>query len=304
LNSGVKRHDYRLFGLAIRSEVELGELAPLPEANNHDVVIRQDTLSEDLPCTAGYHQLHDGGLLVIENVGRFLARDGRDLLVEPAVGVPSRNLRLFLLGSAMAMLLHQRGLLPLHANAVVLDGSAYAFTGPSGSGKSTLAAWFQDRGLSLLCDDVCVIDFEANERPVAWPGLPRLRLWRDALERSGRKATDFRRSYEEEGGELEKYDVPAAARLVDRPYPLGGIVLLDRGNQARLDRLSAAEGFATIFGNLYRGEFLSGSQREAAWRACLRVAAQVPVSRWWRPWSVADYDRHVQELLARIGDDS
>ena len=261
-----------------------------------------DHLPRGLPCTTGHYQLDGGGLLVVENIGRFFARGGGELLVEPAAGAPPRNLRLFLLGSAMGMLLHQRGLLPLHANAVVIGGRAVAFTGPSGAGKSTLAAWFRDFGYELLCDDVCVIAQDEAGAAVVYPGLPRLRLWRDALERSGRAAADFQRSYEEEGGDLEKYDVPAAAaRRAERGYPLGGIVLLERGDEARLEPLSAAQGLATIFGNLYRGEFLSGSQHEDAWRACLRVAVQVPVSRWSRPWSVADYDAHVQELLGRIG---
>src|SRR5687767_37791 len=80
--------------------------------------------------------------------------DATSILVSPAPAVPEQNLRLYLLGSAFGALLHQRGLLPLHANAVEIDGKAVAFMGASGEGKSTLAAWFHDRGFNIIADDV------------------------------------------------------------------------------------------------------------------------------------------------------
>ena len=111
---------------------------------------------------------------------------------------------LYLLGSARGALLHQRGLLPLHANAVVLAGRAIAFCGHSGAGKSTIAAWFHDRGDPILADDICAVDGAATGEIIAYPGVPRLRLWRDALEKGGREASGYRRSFDS----LDKWDVP------------------------------------------------------------------------------------------------
>ena len=79
------------------------------------------------------------------------------------------------------MILHQRSLLPLHANAMVVEGRAIGFMGHPGAGKSTLAAWFHDRGFDVLADDVCVVTPGPDGRPLAHPGIPRLRLWREAL---------------------------------------------------------------------------------------------------------------------------
>jgi hypothetical protein len=50
-----------------------------------------------------------------------------------------------LLYLCLALLLPDSGTLLLHADAVALDGVAYAFLGPSGSGKSTLAHWLVER---------------------------------------------------------------------------------------------------------------------------------------------------------------
>ena len=126
--------------------------------------------------------MEGGALLVVDKTARYFVADGSRIVVQPEEGASSRNVRLFLLGSAFGLLLHQRGLLPLHANAVEIDGRAVAFAGGPGAGKSTLAAWFSDRGFALIADDVAVIDFE-GKTPIIQPGLPRLRLWERAIER-------------------------------------------------------------------------------------------------------------------------
>lgn len=292
---------YRVFGLTLASELELSELQPLADSGPADVTISLGMLADDLPQEAGHHAQQDGGLLVIEGVGRFLARDGRSLQLEPVPNVPGRNLRLFVLGSGLGMILHQRGLLPLHANAVVIAGHAYAFTGPSGAGKSTLATWFWDHGYPLLCDDVCVIGFDAGGTACAWPGLPRVRLWQDALERSGRPCAAYQRSFVEEGDQPNKFDVPLiGATQPTEPHPLGGVLLLDRADEFRLERLSPADSLATLFANIYRGEYLGGRQHEGAWRSCLQLAAAVPVYRWARPWRLCDYDGQVASLVTSL----
>ena len=45
------------------------------------------------------------------------------------------DVRAYLLGTAIGALLHQRGLLPLHASAVEVNGRAVAFIAPAGHGK-------------------------------------------------------------------------------------------------------------------------------------------------------------------------
>ena len=77
--------------------------------------------------------------LVIPEAGSFAVRGGREIIVDALPEVPDRNLRLFLLGSAMGLLLHQRGLLPLHANAVSLGGRTIAVAGSKRCTSSSVA---------------------------------------------------------------------------------------------------------------------------------------------------------------------
>ena len=98
---------YRLFGLHVLSDLPLPELAPVDPAEEPDVRIILGAAAEAT-----------GTLLEIADIAQFQVEGGREIRVEPLPGVSERNIRLFLLGSAMGMLLHQRGLLPLHANAI------------------------------------------------------------------------------------------------------------------------------------------------------------------------------------------
>jgi energy-coupling factor transporter ATP-binding protein EcfA2 len=72
--------------------------------------------------------------------------------------------------------LRLRGVLALHASAVLLDGRAVALVGPSGSGKSTAAAAFASAGVPVLSDDVLAVRRVADDL-LAYPSYRLLRLW-------------------------------------------------------------------------------------------------------------------------------
>ena len=289
---------YSIFGLRIRSEVPLGEYFPqLPQDVPPDVEIREDRIDAAEVERAGYSQVEGGTLLTVPRVGRFLIRDGREITVDPAPESSPRNLRVFLLGSAFGALLHQRGLLPLHANAVEVDGNAVAFCGHSGAGKSTIAAWFMDRGHRVLADDVCVIAFDPGGQALAYPGIPRLRLWREALEASGRTAVGYERSFEG----ADKYDVPTAQERPDEPLPLSRIYLLGKATEdepkGRILRLGGVEAIDALVSNTYRGGYLSMIGRTGEHlMACVRIARAVPIFRAHRTWGFDDFDPQARLL--------
>ncbi|EWG98231.1 hypothetical protein [Halomonas sp. BC04] len=88
---------------------------------------------------------------------------------------------MYLLGTALGALLHQRHWFPLHVSALATPSGAWAFTGESGAGKSTLAAWLHHHcGWPLISDDVAVVK-PGEMIPRLHPGPPRLKLWQDAL---------------------------------------------------------------------------------------------------------------------------
>ena len=277
--------DYRMFGLAVRSDLAIPELPVAAIEGEPDAFIH-----------AG--QAQGGTLIAVDGIAEFAVSGGRDIWVSAAPGVSPRNVRLYLLGSAMGLLLHQRGLLPLHANAVEVGGKAVAFMGPSGSGKSTLAAWFHDRGHVVVADDVCVVRFSEGEVPFVVPGLPRLRLWKEALEASGRNAVNFKRSYAGDD-DWEKFDVPLdPASAPQGSTPLGAIYVLESGDVSRIELLAGIEAAEALFANTYRGHFITESgEPRLHWEACARLVRSTPIFRAVRQWGLGLMDEEAGRLL-------
>lgn len=290
--------DYAVFGLRVRSNVDLPELFPASGAGAPDVTIELGSIpmvtqGED----DGLNHVNGALVLVIPEVGRYRIEAGNRITVESEPGVPERNVRLFLLGSAFGVLLHQRGLLPLHANAIEIDGRAVAFMGPSGAGKSTLAAWFHDRGFRVIADDVCVVSFGLDGCPRAAPGLPRLRLWAEALELMGRDSQGLNRSFLND--EHEKFDVPMdAASAARSQMPLAAIYLLDQGGEFSIVPLRGIEAADAVFANTYRGGYLAKtSGQKEHWESAVRLVRGTPVFRAIRQWDPTALEEQCSRLL-------
>jgi hypothetical protein len=280
--------DYSVFGLHLRSELHLPELLAA-DPRSPQVVVRLGKLPHSTAAQPGLQPMQDGALLTVPNVARYAITDGSRITVDREPDVPDANVRLYLLGSAMGILLHQRGLLPLHANAVEIGDRAFAFMGPSGAGKSTLAAMFNDRGFRIVADDVCVVDFCESGQARVCPGVGRLRLWREALDATGRDVAVYQRSFS--GADApDKYDVPLIRSFEsDDALGLAAVYLLERGESFIIDQLTGLAAVEAVFANTYRGAYvpLVGSSHDH-WSACIRLVRNTPVFRAWRPWDLGD----------------
>lgn len=292
------QHDYHVFGLRVRSELALPELFPSDNQAEPDVTIRTGAVAPPATREPGLHVQNGALLLVVPHVARFRIEQGTAITVEPENNVPDRNVRVYLLGSAMGAILHQRGLLPLHANAVEIDGNAIAFMAPSGGGKSTLAAWFHDHGYRVIADDVCVVGFDPTANPYAAPGLPRLRLWAQALELMGREAATYPRSYVGPD-QVDKFDVAIdRAGAAQSQVRLAALYVLERGEEPAIERLNGVEAADAVFANTYRGAYLSAiNGHKRHWESAVRLVRSTPVFLAVRKWNLAELDEQCSHLL-------
>jgi hypothetical protein len=288
---------YHVFGLRVQSEIELPELVAVDRGEPADVTIKFGKF----PPVAGeryrgFVAMPDGAMLEVRNTARYLIRNGREIVVDPDPDGSERHVRLYLLGSAFGALLHQRRLLPLHANSIEIAGRAVAFMGHSGAGKSTMAAWFHDRGFEVLADDVCVVTFD-DGLPMAQPGIPRLRMWRDALEASGRSAEAYQLAFDD----AEKYNVPTRAANEVRPAQLGAIYLLRKAEanprEPLIEPLSGIEALDALVANTYRGAYvrmLGGTQAHLS--SCLALVKSTPIFAVNRLWGKEYLERQIREM--------
>ncbi len=184
---------YSLATLRVESALELPELTPWqgPDAAPPDIVFRLGSVPPRLERTDRVGAVfqargRDEFLLTLPEAGRILVCNGREVTIEMSGEADLIGTRALLTGPVQALLWHQRGLLPLHANGVVVGGRAVLLAGPSAAGKSALAAVLAGDGCEILADDVCAVELrEAPRRAMVLPGVTMLRLWHDTLDHLG-----------------------------------------------------------------------------------------------------------------------
>ena len=295
----IGRARYSLFGFEVESDLALPELFEGSRDGAADINIELGSTGDDGESEPGLHQAGEAALLVVDKVARYLVSDGSRIVIEPADGASGRNVRLFLLGSVFGLLLHQRRMLPLHANSVEIDGSIVAFMGESGAGKSTLAAWFNDRGFPLIADDVTVVDF-AGGSPIVQPGLPRLRLWQSVIEATGRDPSAYSLSVEGEPGYDKRDVLLPPTKVANQPCRLGALIELGRTGTLiePLRGVSAAE---AIMSHTYRGNYVKAVQgTREHWQTCMRLVQAVPVCRANVDFDLERLDQSYEPLLTEV----
>lgn len=175
---------YRLHGLNISSEIELSNW-PLG-SGACDVFIRWGDVSTQIVGGRKVGEAFVGrekiGLLTYLELGPISIENGRTITVAASAARSPEVLQKVLSGTAIALLMHQRGSIVLHASSVLFDGRVILLMGPSGVGKSTTAAALVQRGATLIADDITVLDVDSSGTFCAFPGLQTLRLNRDSVD--------------------------------------------------------------------------------------------------------------------------
>jgi hypothetical protein len=287
---------YSAYGLGIHSALPLPELTPLAEATA-DVLIRTGSLDwlpperEQMSCS--FDDAANRAFLSWPSVGGFRISGGSEIVIDPVGCVDSQTdyaslVRLPLLGSVFAVLLHQRGLLVLHASAVEIHGKAIAFVGPKGQGKSTIAAMLYARGHRLLADDLVAVSWNQNGRPCVLPGFPQFKLWPEAAAHS---LGDDPAVLSKLANGVSKLARPVTERFSHAPAPLAAIYALSAGSAASLKQYSPQESVRQLIGNWYLSRFGDDlTQGPAPARLLTDLAhliGEVPVLRLERPYQLS-----------------
>jgi hypothetical protein len=223
-------------------------------------------------------QGHDHYVLRLPGTGRMLVRHGCEVTVEPEPDADLTAICAIFTGPIQSVLWHQRGLLPLHATAVVVDGRAIALGGPSGSGKSTLAARLSAKGYMPMADGVCAIDM-ADGKPISvLPGIPHLQLWRDALDRLGIAVDGLTRILSTK----EKFLLERRGGLVDVPQPLAAVVVILRriSGEIAIERLRGAAAVTALRDNVHLQRPARALGRDPAIFAALTRMVSAGVTVW------------------------
>ncbi len=295
-------HTYTVYGLAIASAAELPGLTAaaagvVPELHLRlgDVPDWAPTSFDTLPVryrTPAAEWTVSDNLIVCELPAGFalryadgcafqVARNGHDIWGQWPSSYTILDVEPYLLGPVIGFALRLRGVLCLHASAVVVDGRAVALLGPSQAGKSTTAAAFGAAGFPVLADDLVALR-DVEGVPMAYPGAGKLRLW----EESERMLFDRFGTLQRLAPSWDKATLALDAHGIEHAetaMPLGAVVVLgEREGGADVPRRSAmtdADGFLAIVANSYANYLLDAPMRAVEFAQLSRLVRRCPVRR-------------------------
>lgn len=281
-----------VYGLRIRSALALPG-APAPEGTSADVTVHLQSRPADAdafdegvvrPIHVSETLLGGAPVLVVDRpradaLLRLRYAEGIRFHVSPAgdeawcdwqAPLTEADVAIFLLGPVMGSVLRRRGVLALHASAVVLGDGAWGFVGPGGSGKSTLAAALAQAGHALVTEDLLALRRVGGEWYAA-PAYRGIRLWEDSarLVRGEAELPALSPNWSKRDLDLTRHQLPAAGA----PVPLRGLVVLDDygdpGTPPRIRTISPQVLLVEVIANVYANYAASGEE----------LARELPVAR-------------------------
>jgi hypothetical protein len=187
-----------------------------------------------------------------------------------------------------------RGYEALHAGALATPDGVIAIAATTGGGKSTLVAELLGRGLTLMADDVLVLQpASGDDRPLAHPAPPLMTV-----------PTERVRSLREVGSVEPIASLPGECWLSipvhPQPLPLKALVILNRRPNLATGMRRADDPLGTLLSSLLR--FPNTPERERArFELAGAISTHVPIWRLDADPSV-DPDRLAALLMAKLVD--
>jgi hypothetical protein len=273
---------YNVSGLRTRSDLCLSFLQEQLNFANAgiDVDIK---ISRDAPPIfrdqVVLQHTRERSVIQIQDIAHFEVTSGQQIRLWPASNASLKDIEVYLFGLVWASLCHQRGVLPLHASAILTTRGITGFIGHSGSGKSFTAACMSTLGHELVADDILPITFNSNGLPGAYPFLQRFKLKRDSIDELSLHA---------EGPVSERID--SSKNFVLPTYQarndwreLHRVYLLETSSDVEgviIEELSGADAVAAIADQTYHFEFVSETRvfREHL-EFCAKLASKIGVYR-------------------------
>ena len=279
---------YRVYGLSLNSALPLPELT-LREAAEEvseglcDVQVR---LSEGPPVPSdativGIGVWTQDGDVWIDYVGvvKYFVHNGCEIIVETEPEVDERIIRLYLLNVCLAVILHQRGFLTLHAGAVAINNSVVAFLGFSGEGKSTITAALHNRGYALVSDDVVAIEMSNPQCPWVFSGFGQLKLFPEVALSLGHDALAMPLLHPE----LKKVSHRVAEQFGQTPLRLATLYILADGDELGIETLKPQEALVELLRHSYAIRLADLVDPSTHFRRCAALIPSVRIARLTRP---------------------
>ncbi len=275
---------YNLYGVTIQSEIECPEL--LPEQGPPEASIILGKIPEkyvtETESPYFWKVTPEYFFFALKKKVRFLVTNGNKILIEIRSSTDPDEVRLFLLGTCLAVLMRQRGLFLIHGSGIATDKGCIIFSGQVGAGKSTIAAAFMEKGYQIVADDICAVSLSGDYKSTVYPGYPQLKLHTDSLLNISRDTKQLHSV----SADADKFRLPIAGEFHKAPLPLRAIYFLDKHTKKdfSLTPISGTKKFQLLASNIYRPNLINDlGLQNISFKQCATISTSTPAYHFKRP---------------------
>ncbi|HWT76032.1 MAG TPA: hypothetical protein VN258_15120 [Mobilitalea sp.] len=294
---------YKIYGLMVRSEIELPEAYVIEEQAEYDVEIIYGVMPEQMKEKKREQVvistlLREYKWFYFDKEGYFFIENGSKITVEPDDTADSKHIRSLVLGACFGSIMYQREIISIHGSAVVWKDKVIIISGNSGAGKSTVSAEFRKRGCLFLADDTVAVTIE-DGIIYANPAYPQQKLCTDAARELGYNLNDLELLQEER----EKYAVLLDASYCRDKKEIAAMICLDVHKEEHLliKEITSGIKLEYIIANLYTSyDFKYIGMNPQVFKKCLEVAQKVPLIRAIRPENKNVAAQIVEEIIGLV----
>lgn len=286
---------YRVFGLNVQSQILCHELIELDERERAFIDVNVELgqvnmeIQEQIESGRSSHFDSLNMWFHIPKVATYWVTDGNRIVIEVDPEAHLDEIKQFLLGSCLGMIMLQQDTIAIHGGSVVINNQGLLITGDRGAGKSTLTSALRLKGYQLVADDVSALDVSEL---LIQPAYPQQKVCEDMMDQLGYDKSKYKSI---DIDQKVKYLIPTKNQFKSEPVRLQGIIELvcsDEVDDIKVEELKGSQKLMTLYRNIYRIEMkiISGVNPNF-FKQCVELSKGIPVYRITRPregWSVDD----------------
>ena len=275
------KYYYDVYGLKIKSDIELPELIESNDVNyeiNICIGIAPSNVVKSIEQGRNLYLNCKEIWFNIKSIGTYLIYNGNTIVVDKDANAGIEDVKTYLLGSALGMILFQRNTLAIHGGTIVINNKTLTIVGESGAGKSTLTTALRLNKYLFMADDVSVI----NDNLMINSSYPQQKLCKDTMLKLGYELNQFKKIDDDR----EKYKIPLKEDFISKPVKMGSIceMKIADNSKVEIEEVKGKEKLIILINNIYRIELIrkSGIPPEY-FKKCLQIAQNIKFYRMYRP---------------------
>ena len=297
-------NNYYVYGLNIKSEIEIEEFVKLDDIDNKDVVSisygkMSDEIKEEIKQGKRIKLSNNKIWFHINDIATYCVSNGKKVEVELCDNADMKLMKIYVMCSCLGFIMIQKKMIAIHGGVIEMDDKAVIFTGDRGAGKYTLTTALRERGYKFISDDVARV--KIDKVPYVMPGFPYQKLCESAMDKFGYDKEAFTSFMSDKE---VKYIVPAMDEFVNEKRELVSIVKLTVGDvdEVTIEELRGSEKLNNIIENIYRGEYIKhlGKMDVIYFKQCLDIAKNIRFFKITRPANQFTVDTQIDLIEGEI----